>query len=179
MSSLLETKVTAIGIVGSRTFRDEAFLKREVDELLSVYVNADTVVSGGAEGADRLGENYAKILGLKTKIFKPDWKKHGKKAGILRNKDIVDNSHVLLAFWDGKSPGTKNSIERAKRQGKSVFIRYNNKNTPPTGAVKKPNNKSRLLRYFLNFLFAGSPFVVVSEDRILFLSATSLVVSSF
>lgn len=138
---MIKECVTALAIVGGREFKDKEFLEKEVDKLLLVYPNIDTVVSGGAFGADTLGENYAKKLGLKTKIYRADWNgPKGKGAGIARNKDIVANSHVILAFWNGTSRGTKNTVERARGVGKRVLIRYN-KGVPLAGGIKKKTSK--------------------------------------
>jgi hypothetical protein len=43
------------------------------------------IISGGAKGADSLGERYAQERGLEVKVFRADWDKYGKRAGILRN----------------------------------------------------------------------------------------------
>lgn len=57
-------------------------------------------------------------------IFIPDWKKYGRSTGIRRNKDIIDNSDIVVAFWDGESRGTKNSINQAKKADKPCHIHY-------------------------------------------------------
>ncbi len=72
------------------------------------------IVSGGAIGADQLGIQFAKLNKIPCKIFKPDYKRFGRSAPIIRNFDIVVNSDFVLAFWDGKSKGTINAIQRAK-----------------------------------------------------------------
>lgn len=107
-----------IAIIGSRTFNDYQFLK----ETLSEYKDIDIIVSGGATGADSLSERYAKENNIQTLIFKPNWDKYGKRAGYLRNIEIVDNSDLVIAFWDGKSQGTKHSLQYAKKQGVPVKI---------------------------------------------------------
>lgn len=108
------------GVVGSRGFSNYDVMARALDNL--GLTSADTIVSGGAYGADALAEKYANAKGLATLIFKADWQKHGKKAGILRNQDIVDNSDVVIAFWDGVSRGTNNTINRTITAGKKLFI---------------------------------------------------------
>ena len=108
-----------IGIIGSRTFNDYELVK----ETMNDYVGkTDMVVSGGAKGADLLGERWAKDNGVQTLIFKPEWDKYGKRAGFIRNQDIVKNSDMVIAFWDNKSPGTQNSISIAEKMGKPVKI---------------------------------------------------------
>lgn len=96
-------------IVGSRQILDE----KGIHEVLDRY-NITHIISGGAKGVDSIAYNYAIKRGLLTTIFKPDWRKYGKRAGYVRNQDIIDNSDYVLAFWDGSSHGTKHSIDLAK-----------------------------------------------------------------
>ena len=57
-------------------------------------------------------------------IFKPDWKRYGKGAGIIRNRHFVENSDIIIAFLDEKSKGTKNTINYALKIEKSIYIWY-------------------------------------------------------
>ena len=110
-----------VGIVGSRGFTD---YKKVCDELVQIE-NIDVIVSGGARGADSLGDKWAKDNNIETLIFKPDWKKYGKRAGYIRNEDIIKNSDYVIAFWDGMSKGTKSSIDLCQRFGiKLKIVRY-------------------------------------------------------
>jgi len=110
-----------IAVVGSRGFNDYSFLERT----LAPY-SPFILVSGGARGADSLAERFADENSLEKIIFKPDWNKYGKRAGFLRNIKIVDESDMVIAFWDGNSPGTKSSIDLAKKGNKELsVIRYN------------------------------------------------------
>lgn len=111
-----------LAIVGSRIFEDYKMLKQTVDEIRMRF-NVVKIVSGGARGADSLGERYAKENNIETLIFYPDWTKHGKKAGFLRNVTIVDNSDMILAFWDRVSNGTKHTITIANAKNKRVLIK--------------------------------------------------------
>ena len=102
-----------IAIIGSRGFNDYELVKTTLEK----YEDVSLVVSGGAKGADLLGERWAKEKGIPTKIFIPDWDKHGKSAGYIRNKDIVANADLVIAFWDGISKGTKHSMNIATDTG--------------------------------------------------------------
>lgn len=106
-----------LAIIGSRTFNDYDVLKKECDNL-----NIEEIISGGAKGADSLGEKYAIENNIKFTIFKPDWKKYGKRAGFLRNTDIINSCDSVLAFWDGNSKGTQHSINLAHKHNKPVTI---------------------------------------------------------
>lgn len=114
-----------IAIIGSRTFKDYNVLCGTLDWLNSTNENSDnTIVSGGAIGADSLGEKWAKTNGWKTEIYKADWEKYGKSAGFRRNEDIIKNSELVVAFWDGLSKGTQHSLGLAKKYKIDTFIVY-------------------------------------------------------
>lgn len=76
-----------------------------------------------ARGADRLGEKYAKEHGYKVLYFPADWDIDGKSAGFIRNVKMAENADALVAFWDGKSVGTKHMIETAQNKGLAVRIK--------------------------------------------------------
>ena len=80
------------------------------------------VLSGGAKGADALGEWWASTRGIIVHKFPADWDTHGKSAGYIRNVEMADNAHALVALWDGESKGTKHMIDEAYRQGLAVYI---------------------------------------------------------
>lgn len=112
-----------LAIIGSRSFRNYELLKKVYDVFFARYT-VTKIVSGGAQGADKLGAQLARELNIELLEFVPDWNKHGKKAGYLRNIDIVNNSDMLLAMWDGISTGTNHSITIAKEQRKPTLIWY-------------------------------------------------------
>jgi hypothetical protein len=108
-----------LAIIGSRDFGDYKLLC----ETLSPYLpKINLVVSGGARGADKLGERWAKENNIQTLIFYANWDKHGKAAGFIRNEDIIKNCDCVIAFWDGKSKGTSHSLSLAKKFGKPTKI---------------------------------------------------------
>lgn len=110
-------------IVGSRTFADYEQMKKFIEDICKrEHLDIDTIVSGGARGADSLGEQYANEKGLGLLVFKADWNKYGKRAGFIRNVDIIKNCDVCFAFWDGESHGTKHDIELCKEHNKKCFI---------------------------------------------------------
>ena len=91
---------------------------------ISTYLSftPDTIVSGGAKGVDSYAREYAKKKGLKLIVFFPNYEKYGKCAPLERNKLIVDACDGVLAFWDGKSRGTKCALDYAKEIGKPITI---------------------------------------------------------
>lgn len=108
-----------IGIVGSRNFKNLDKVTAMVRDLLN---DDDVVISGGARGVDSTAEKAARERGLEVIIYRPDWKKHGKRAGFLRNKKIVDKSDTIVAFWDGESKGTVLTMDLAEKNNKRLEL---------------------------------------------------------
>lgn len=111
-----------VAVIGSRSFEDCSKVTMVLDELTEIT----HIVSGGAKGADNCAQDYAKKRGLPITIFYPNWKRYGRKSGLIRNRDIIENCDMCIAFWDGKSRGTANSLKIAKNLGKEIkIIRFN------------------------------------------------------
>lgn len=104
-----------VAVIGSRGLWVEdvgAYLPPGVTEL----------VSGGAKGIDTCAKEYALSHGLKLTEFLPDYRRYGRAAPLVRNREIVAYADQVLAFWDGKSPGTKYVIDQCKKQKKTVTV---------------------------------------------------------
>lgn len=110
-------------VAGGRNFSDtELFLKtmQRVEQDLSEY--SVSLVSGMAKGADMMAWQFARHEGITCHHFPADWNKYGKSAGFRRNQEMADFSDGLVAFWDGKSHGTKHMIDTMAKQGKWVMV---------------------------------------------------------
>ena len=110
-------------IAGTRDFADYETLKAYADKKLANITETIEIVSGGARGADALGEQYAMERGYQIKRFPADWKQYGRAAGPMRNKAMAMYADALLAYWDGESRGTKSMIELAKEQGLKIGVK--------------------------------------------------------
>ena len=113
-------------IAGCRDFNDYELLKEKCDYFLQDEKKEDVVIiSGHASGADALGERYAQERGFQLETYPADWKAHGRAAGSIRNARMASAANALIAFWDGKSRGTKNMIETATKHNlKVAVVRY-------------------------------------------------------
>lgn len=80
------------------------------------------IVSGGARGIDSCAKKYALANGIPLKEFLPNYDEFGRSAPLLRNLEIIDYADIVLAFWDGKSRGTKFVIDKCRAKGKPVNI---------------------------------------------------------
>lgn len=112
-------------IAGSRGFNDYKLLKQKLAYFLKTHnlkPEEIEIVSGGAKGADRLGEQFAIEYNIKIKQFIPDWDRYGKSAGIRRNAEMGKYGNACIVFWDGKSRGSKHMIEVSIKEGLELEI---------------------------------------------------------
>lgn len=107
-------------VCGTRTLNQGMFVKYWLDYYYKGQ--AIEVISGGAPGADRLGELWANSNKLPVKVVRADWQKHGKAAGPIRNKAMALMANECIAFWDGQSRGTANMIKLARENGLVVHV---------------------------------------------------------
>jgi uncharacterized phage-like protein YoqJ len=111
-----------IGIVGSRPkFKGQlAQLEGFVRHYVSGLPEGTVVISGGAPGVDSWAEEAAIERGLDVEVYEPQWRRPDgttdRGAGFKRNQVIVDKSDAVIAFWDGKSRGTADTIGRCEKQ---------------------------------------------------------------
>lgn len=110
-------------IAGCRDFTDRDFIYEGIDSFITDHGTPRLIIEGGATGVDQIAGEYAKDHNIPLQIFKADWNKYGRAAGPIRNEEMAKHGTHLLAFWDGKSRGTKNMIEMAKLYGLTVIIK--------------------------------------------------------
>lgn len=115
-----------LAIVGYRFYNDWDDCIKHIGNTLAEWKlpvdKISAVVSGGAMGADKLAERFAKSYNLHMIVYKPDWKKHGRAAGILRNSDIINACTHCIAFPSPKGKGTQDSIKKAQQSGKVLKV---------------------------------------------------------
>ena len=117
--------MTRIIIAGGRKFNDFLLLSHSIIQYCmsyDIHTKDVEIVSGCAKGADALGIRFADVYGLQVKKFPADWKRNGKSAGYERNAVMADYGEILIAFWDGKSKGTKHMIDISNLKGLEVHV---------------------------------------------------------
>lgn len=104
-----------VAVIGSRGLT--------VDDLGKYLPEGTTeIVSGGARGIDTCAREYAVSHGIKLTEFLPEYEKFGRGAPLKRNITIIENSDIILAFWDGSSHGTKFVIDKCREMGVEVGV---------------------------------------------------------
>lgn len=107
-------------VCGGRDYADRAKLNEVLDEIGSTVKWDIFIIEGEASGADTLAREWAKSRGMGLGRYPADWNKHGKAAGPIRNKQMLDEGEpdLVVAFPGGR--GTANMIEQAERAGVPV-----------------------------------------------------------
>jgi len=109
-----------IAIIGSRDFKNKNLLDEEMQKIKALCTITH-IVSGGAKGADTMGVQWANKNKIETIVFHPDFKKR-KRAYHFRNRQIVKEADIVVAFWNGSSSGTKYTINFAKTLEKEIVV---------------------------------------------------------
>lgn len=107
-----------LAIVGSRDF---PHLDRVRDLIQGLSVDT-IIVTGGARGVDRCAATAGRARGLQVIEYLAQWDRFGRRAGFLRNEQIVERCDLMAAFWDGSSSGTRHAISLARKLGRPVVI---------------------------------------------------------
>jgi predicted Rossmann fold nucleotide-binding protein DprA/Smf involved in DNA uptake len=100
-----------VAVVGSRSITNidiERFIPKGITML----------ITGGAAGIDTIAEQYADRKKIKKQIILPDYERYGKKAPLMRDREIVNNADIVIAIWDGTSGGTHYTVKYAQSIGK-------------------------------------------------------------
>ena len=108
----IDVKIAVIGSRGLLVNNLRKYLPDDVTE----------IVSGGAVGIDSCAKKYAKENNIKLTEFLPQYDKYGRYAPLRRNLQIIDYADCVIAFWYGKSHGTKYVIENCKKRNKKVTV---------------------------------------------------------
>ncbi len=111
-------------VAGSRSISDKEIVENAINV---APFEISELVSGNANGVDKLGEEWANENGVDVERFpvtQSDYNEKGKKAPLDRNEDMVEYADALIAVWDGNSNGTKHIIEYANREGIVVYVHH-------------------------------------------------------
>jgi hypothetical protein len=110
-------------IAGSRTLFPSINFIHGAMKILKPYENSpiQEIVCGGANGVDKEGAHWAEHYGAKVTYFIPDWQKHGKAAGPIRNREMAEYADALLIFWDGVSKGSASMVREMETLGKPIY----------------------------------------------------------
>jgi hypothetical protein len=138
-----------VAIVGSRSINDQMFVEYLFRCFTYIFGKPTKIISGGARGVDSFAGEYAGKSKIELQIFRPNWAKYGRKAGFIRNEDIIKNCDICLAIWDGESNGTKHDLELCEQYKKDLVLFNVKESTQGTfyGFYYKQYNKEQEINF--------------------------------
>ena len=108
-------------VAGSRSIRDYSLVWRALYD--SGFEGEITeIVSGTAQGVDRVGESWAQRHQIPVHRFPADWSRFGRRAGFLRNRQMAEYADALVLVWDGQSRGSALMLRLAREHGLRCFV---------------------------------------------------------
>lgn len=116
-------------VCGGRDFSDQAFVYESLD-LVHARRPVVLLIHGGARGADTLAGEWAAALGVSVQVFPADWSRFGRRAGFLRNQQMLVEGHPdgVIAFPGGA--GTRMMVQLAQAAGVPVWQPRMDKGAP-------------------------------------------------
>ena len=117
MYSMFDEVNNVFAVVGSRNITDFELLA----SILKKF-KIEKIISGGAKGVDNLAARYARENNIPLQEIKPDYNQYGRIAPLIRNKEIIKQADQVIVLWDGKSTGTVNAMNHAKKLNKPVHL---------------------------------------------------------
>lgn len=114
-------------MTGSRDWTDAERILDDLTALSETTRGAEPLVlvhGACPTGADMLAAHYADLLGYRLEPHPADWKTYGKRAGFLRNAEMVNaGADVLLAYIKNESKGATMTYDLARTAGIPVRLR--------------------------------------------------------
>ena len=107
-------------IVGSRSITEFDLTQYVPDEV-------ELIISGGADGMDTVAEKYADKHRIDKLIMHPKYNLYKRGAPLKRNEQMVELCDAVLAVWDGKSHGTKYTLDYARKKNRKIIEIIQNK----------------------------------------------------
>lgn len=117
-----ESSSIVLAIVGSRDWTNWDQFQTILKDYIKQHGTPIKIVTGDARGVDSMACRWAIKRGISYTVWVANWKQYGRRAGILRNTDIIKTATHVLAFHRNNSPGTRDSIEKARDMDKDLTV---------------------------------------------------------
>jgi len=105
-------------VSGSRTIKDNLYVYQCLNKIAEKYGMPSEIIHGDAPGVDRLAASWGRVNHIKVTPRPAKWEIYGRKAGYVRNSQMVKECDKGVCLWDGKSKGTKHTMDLLYKAGK-------------------------------------------------------------
>lgn len=107
-------------VCGGRDYQDREAVYRELDKL-HLFHGIEAVITGGASGADKIADDWARAYRVANIRFLAEWNRYGPAAGPIRNRRMLEEAYpdLVIAFPGGH--GTSDMMTQARKRGLRVL----------------------------------------------------------
>lgn len=110
-------------VCGSRSLANPFVVSLAIDKRMSELPVPTRILHGAAPGVDRIAAAAGERHGHNVQPFPADWATYGKRAGVIRTRLMLDEDpDLVIAFWNGVSAGTADTMTEAKKRGIPVEV---------------------------------------------------------
>lgn len=110
-------------VCGGRGYSDWYRMEQVLDSILEPI---DALISGGAPGADRLAEDWAKRHGIPIERYDADWDQFDKAAGPMRNTQMLREGKpdwtIAFPTLGERNAGTRDMVAKSRRAGVKTYV---------------------------------------------------------
>lgn len=102
-------------VCGGRDYYNWLEMNQTLDAIDTEDAPISLLINGAARGADKMSTNWALSNGTDCREYPANWNKHGKRAGSIRNQQMLDEGQpdLVVAFPGGS--GTADMVRRASQ----------------------------------------------------------------
>jgi hypothetical protein len=107
-------------VAGTRTIKDKDVVFKALN---NTAFEITELFSGGAQGVDQIGEEWARSKNIPIKVYKPHYAiENPIHAPLLRNVSMAQDGDALIAIWKDESRGTAHMINCMRKLNKPIEI---------------------------------------------------------
>lgn len=111
-----------LAVVGSQIIIDYKLVELHLDEYIEKYGTPDIIITGDTQGIDNLAEKYASHNSINFVVYPTDYDRYGISAGVIRNKEIIENATHVIAFGDHTSKCVQHTMNFARKAKKDLVV---------------------------------------------------------
>lgn len=103
-------------VCGGRDYADRERVDGVLDRLHAAYP-ISLIIHGRARGVDMLAQHWAISRVVKERGFQTEWDRHGRRAGFIRNRKMLEESRPDLVVGFPGDLGTRMMLDIAEVAG--------------------------------------------------------------
>lgn len=113
-------------VTGGRSITDVSLIEEHLDTMFKKYGKPEVLIHGDCSGVDKISGSWAEKNKITVKTFPAEWKRYGRAAGPIRNRQMADEcskEDLCVSVWNGSSSGTKDMLGVCEKKGMKTEVK--------------------------------------------------------